>query len=385
MTTKQQRARNPAKGPTHPHRAEADASPQKSGPKLRRLRIRNYRAIDDLTLEIPAPRMAGDPDILVLGSRNGVGKTSVLEAVGLAVYATYKSSSFELAIPGTLMDIMVRAGAEEALIDASFESPGGGSEALRVGFHRETGLIRFSGKRFDAPHLGRFAAPPGHADIRFQALLGHDSEPLLRPPLLYFHSYRKVVEGNVEIGEILGASAAGAREERRDSPAERTPRATSAFKVEILRALMKRAGLFEDTVSASNGDDLEQLNKLTTRFAGGVIERLRPSRDNTIDLRVSPAGGGPSYSFDALSSGQKEIIATLFLVWKHTRAQPSVVLIDEPELHLNAEWHRSFVWALRELSGDNQYILATHSEDIFASVDEERRVLLSSTLPAAES
>jgi predicted ATPase len=192
------------------------------------------------------------------------------------------------------------------------------------------------------------------------------------------------VEGNVEIGEILGSSAAGAREERRDAPPERAARATSTFKVEILRALMKRAGLFEDTAAASNGDDLEQLNKLTMRFAGGVIERLRPSRDNSIDLRVSPAGGGPSYSFDGLSSGQKEIIATLFLVWKHTHDQPSVVLIDEPELHLNAEWHRSFVRALCDLPGDNQYILATHSEDIFASVDEERRVLLSSPPPAAE-
>ncbi len=334
-----------------------------------------------LVLEIPAPRMPGDPDVLVLGSRNGVGKTSVLEAIALAVFATQKTSTHDFKMPESLMDIMVRAGEYEATIDAGFERLGG-SEELHVAITRQVNLIQFEGKRFAAEHIGRFAAPPGKTDIPFPVLLGHEASPLVAPPLLYFHSYRKVLEGSVEIGDIVASSSSTAREEPPQTSAERRYRPTSTFKVELLRALMKRAGLFEDTAEASNGDDLDHLNRLMLRFAGGVIDKLRPSRDNSIDLRVSPAGGGPSYSFDGLSSGQKEIISTLFLIWKHTRKAPSIVLIDEPELHLNAEWHGSLVRALCELSSDNQYILATHSEDVFASVDEDRRVLLSSS-PAA--
>jgi predicted ATP-binding protein involved in virulence len=70
------------------------------------------------------------------------------------------------------------------------------------------------------------------------------------------------------------------------------------------------------------------------------------------------------------------MIATLFLIWRNTAEQPGIVLIDEPELHLNAEWHGDFVEQLRKLAPRNQYILATHSEEIFRSVDESRRALL---------
>ena len=81
-------------------------------------------------------------------------------------------------------------------------------------------------------------------------------------------------------------------------------------------------------------------------------------------------------TFDGLSSGQKEIISTLFLIWYHTKDKPSVVFIDEPELHLNAQWHRSLVNRLMKLAPNNQYIMATHSEDIMDSVEEDRRILL---------
>jgi predicted ATP-dependent endonuclease of OLD family len=52
------------------------------------------------------------------------------------------------------------------------------------------------------------------------------------------------------------------------------------------------------------------------------------------------------------------------------------VLIDEPELYLNAEWHWSLIRNMCQLAPDNQYIIATHSQDVFEAVDEDRRILL---------
>ncbi len=52
------------------------------------------------------------------------------------------------------------------------------------------------------------------------------------------------------------------------------------------------------------------------------------------------------------------------------------LLLIAPELHLNAQWHRSFINCLVKLAPNNQYIMATHSEDIMDSVDENRRLLL---------
>lgn len=113
------------------------------------------------------------------------------------------------------------------------------------------------------------------------------------------------------------------------------------------------------------------------RFAGGRIDKLRPLSDGSLELRVRPVDDpSASFSFDGLSSGQKEIISTLFLIWHATREAPGVVLIDEPELHLNAEWQRAFIQTLRLLNPRNQYIMATHSELIFNAVPEDRRFLL---------
>ena len=52
------------------------------------------------------------------------------------------------------------------------------------------------------------------------------------------------------------------------------------------------------------------------------------------------------------------------------------MLIDEPELHLNAEWHSQFIRYLYKLAPHNQYIIATHSQYIAESVEPYQRLLL---------
>ncbi len=188
---------------------------------------------------------------------------------------------------------------------------------------------------------------------------------------LLFHSYRKVQEGNPELGMMVERG----RSPRRFLP-PRYEVPMSAFKLRILRSLMGEADLFELAEDQEPDETIVKLNELVRLYAGGTISKLRPSPDNTVDFRVTPVNGGQSFTFDGLSSGQKEIISTLFLIWYHTKNNPSVVLIDEPELHLNAQWHRGFVRTVTQLAPQNQYIMATHSEDIMDSVDEDRRILL---------
>jgi predicted ATPase len=139
---------------------------------------------------------------------------------------------------------------------------------------------------------------------------------------------------------------------------------------------MGQASLFEGLDNSESASVLATLNELIERYCGGRIEKLRPLPDNRVAIRIKPSGGRDFFSFDGLSSGQKEIVATLFLIWRNTAERPGIVLIDEPELHLNVEWHGDFVEQLRRLAPHNQYILATHSEEFFRSVDESRRRVL---------
>ncbi len=51
--------------------------------KLRSISIKNYKGIDSFSIDFPMPTLFEDPDILVMGSENGLGKTSIIECSAL--------------------------------------------------------------------------------------------------------------------------------------------------------------------------------------------------------------------------------------------------------------------------------------------------------------
>ena len=347
------------------------------------LEVTDFKALDQLTLHFPAPTMANDPDVFVLGSRNGLGKTSVLEACALILAAARIEKGLRKEMlrnvgrryeerPVNLSDLFVRSGVEESTVAADLES---GQERVRLCLR----VSRNGWLTLEPDSISLLPLAQGDSAMQWEmeqqsdSLASFSPEPLAIPPLLYFHSNRRVSEGAPEFGAWVERGAR--RPVRWRRPGEK---GVSAFKMELLSLLMNKADLFE---SSENGKEesaksLEQLNQFIERYAGGRIDKLLPAADNTVDFRIAPSKGGPSFSFDGLSSGQKEVISTLFLVWRHTRKTPMIILIDEPELHLNPEWQRDFVQQIYSISPGSQLIIATHSEDIFGSVPEDRRILL---------
>lgn len=355
-------------------------SPTAAKPRIRLqyLALENFKAFDKLEIDFPPPRMKNDPDVFVMGSKNGQGKTSLLEACCILLLAgmtDHEEFSLNVALKGytdtpfDTADLLVHAGANEAKIKGSFVL---GDKAANISLTLDrSGTVSIEGKRLAFQEYLRkpFNNVASTRDLAF-LLAGQSGDPLLSPPLLYFHSYRKVQEGSPELGMMIDT----------DRPRRYRSRpgldVTSTFKLDVLRSLMSKGGLFENLDDSEANIVLNKLNDLMRQYAGGYIEKLRPSLDNTIEFRVTPNNGGPSFTFDGLSSGQKEIISTLFLIWRYTQNQSGIVMIDEPELHLNPEWHRSFIRNLSTLSPNNQYLIATHSEDVFSAVDKDRRLLL---------
>ena len=363
------------------NKGHTQSNKQPQSIKIRNLKIRNFKGLDDIELDFPVPQLKGDPDIIVIGSRNGLGKTSVLESCALLFLAASQDKiSLDRFIPSgisiNIPDLLIRGGEEEANISGEFfvyhQKFNVNLQISRTGnFKTNTDNSGFK-QLWDKKYFQLFYT---HENIErfFYRLMGLSPEPILLPHFIYFHSYRKIQEGGLELGTIVEDKSDISHKHR-----FRTEFPISTFKLEILRSLMSRGGLFENIDDTESTKVLETLNELMSRYASGTIEKLRPSPDNTIEFRVTPTNGGASFTFDGLSSGQKEIISTLFLIWKYTDSYPGIVLIDEPELHLNAEWHRRFIHNLYQLAPNNQYIIATHSEDIFASVESDRRILLSS-------
>jgi hypothetical protein len=281
---------------------------------------------------------------------------------------------------GSLLDItnlLVKAGHTKASIECKVEQ---NNKKLTVS------LDIINNKSFLSPHIkddngdeSSFGFSkkdyPKTLEYPLNNIFAFSSEPLIIPPLLHFNSYRKVQESKPELGMMTDDYPRNYDMQRRLG-IRNVVSSVSSIKLEIVRSLMGQASLFENTDKEQSERVLSQLNSLIKRYCGSQIDHLRPLPDNKIDIRIKPINGRDSFSFDGLSSGQKEMIVTLFLIWINTKDQPSIVLIDEPELHLNAEWHGDFVRQLYQLAPHNQYILATHSEEIFRSVDERHRSVL---------
>jgi hypothetical protein len=351
--------------------------------KIRKLHICNFKAFEDIEIDFPEPRMNEDPDVIVMGSKNGLGKTTVLEAVSILFFmAVFPESDLDLRdfsdVPinsswAFTVAQFIRAGKQESRISGDIEISGCLHQvSLTLG---RKGRIKIESS-IDPDSLILNSSLRDSHQAEQQLILslgGLTPDPLLLPRFMYFHSYRMVQGGNPTLGSIV--SKRTQPYVIRFFPEKEFP--ISAFKLEILRTMMIQSGFFKTNRNGENVEViLEKLQSLTERYAGGRIDKPEASQDNAIEFGISPVKGGESFAFDGLSSGQKEIISTFFMIWHHTHDSPGIVLIDEPELHLNAEWQIDFIRQLHKLVPENQYIIATHSEDIFSSVDQDRRMLL---------
>ncbi|MDD1437537.1 hypothetical protein MEN24_14405, partial [Dolichospermum sp. ST_sed10] len=55
------------------YKGHTQSDQQPKSIKIRNLKITNFKGLDDIELDFPAPQLKGDPDIIVMGSRNGGG------------------------------------------------------------------------------------------------------------------------------------------------------------------------------------------------------------------------------------------------------------------------------------------------------------------------
>lgn len=76
------------------------------------------------------------------------------------------------------------------------------------------------------------------------------------------------------------------------------------------------------------------------------------------------ADGGREYPFVTAASGEHVILHYLTQFAFPRPVNNSLILIDEPELHLHPLWIRQLYRALPEMGDNNQFILVTHSPEL---------------------
>jgi predicted ATPase len=119
--------------------------------------------------------------------------------------------------------------------------------------------------------------------------------------------------------------------------------------------------------SAGASDDLNETLKelFVTFFPDKTYEGVVPDPHGSIDFPVR-LSTGEVHDIDDLSSGEKEILYG-YLKLKNSTPRESVILLDEPELHLNPsllQGFADFYYRHLGIAQGNQLWLVTHSDTL---------------------
>lgn len=128
-----------------------------------------------------------------------------------------------------------------------------------------------------------------------------------------------------------------------------------------LRGVISHIRDIEDRIAhvLAPRDNLEAL-------INNLFHRKRLDLGSTIEV---VAGTDRQIRLAQLSSGEKQV---LYILIQTLRAGVSALLIDEPELSMHIEWQNSLIAGMRQLNPECQLIIATHSPEIMADLDETR-------------
>jgi energy-coupling factor transporter ATP-binding protein EcfA2 len=294
------------------------------------LSIRNFRGISELDLDFSGPD--GEPNgLVVLAGPNGCGKTTALEA------ALIVSGGSDL-ITGKRGEAAIRRGADTYEITAGFQD---------------------SASSWHTKDVPRSHHPPRARKV---------------VPYWYFSSWR--------VAQLVGPIDATVGQRSRQ-PARTDQNRLLTIKQRLVnRATTDR--FHSSTPGLGNYDAvITQINEAWREFypdAGHEFAvEVQAQRDEEVvgayDVFVRSADG-THLPVDLLSAGQLELFLFLSELALNSKQQ-GIVFIDEPELHLDPQWHRLIMRSLRKLQPRVQLIVATHSPEIYdAAASYERHYLV---------
>lgn len=334
--------------------------------RVTRLRIKEWRNLRDVDLEV-------DPDasLVCLVGENGTGKSAVLELLSAASHHLGIAQGVEIARGNPLeelheIEVVVQVPVDDLAIPDHLVTK------LEQAGHRWTGELRFSSKRaVGGAHQQTVAA--GDVPDPLAAQLGETVVGLLRQRKetqhLYLDADRAYPPVQIEphrYGEIW--------QQDWDSPEftrQWSYRPTRTLYEEWMKYFIgveercatehvtairraRDAGTSEPTFVDPFDSYKETLIQVLPHLHFVGVESMGQRRTPLFD------SAGLELAFSRLSGGEREI-AFLIGQIERFRLQRGLLIIDEPELHLNPDLLRNWLAFLRDTVNDGHVWIATHS------------------------
>lgn len=324
--------------------------------KVQQLRIAAFRGIDGLSLTL-------DPSLTVIVGDNGVGKTSVLDALAILLdnyLARWLRGSAQSA--ERLKDADIKIGCHTSSIALKVAHSNGmqGDWTLR----RQTRQGRI--KNLSASEFSGL-------NSLVRAVLSADEGKLTEAPLLIYYGQRRAV---LDLPRRIR------------SVSNQNPEAAfaDALKVGDLN--------FREFVSWFRDKSLQEAQhwRRDRHYVDAQLDCVRRAMTQATGLndptyRVPTPSGlcftkrGVELRVDQLSSGERSFLSLAGdLARRLAMLNPDapdplkgegVVLIDEVELHLHPKWQRRFIPWMMDTFPNCQFIVTTHSAQVLGEVKAE--------------
>jgi predicted ATPase len=304
--------------------------PQPPKVAIASLSIRDFRGIERLELDFRGPD--GRPNALVvLAGPNGCGKTALLEAALITAGGTKL-------ITGKRGRRAIRRGAKDYEIQAEFQN--------------DTATWRSK----DVPGLHQ---PP---------------VPITQVPHWYFSSWRAPhLIGPVDA--TVGRSGRRPAKNDQNRLLNVKQRLVNAATLERFENALPDLGRYSAVIDVINNAWRDFYPDAGHSFAVEVVTPKDPDASGSFDVYLRTPEGN-RLEIDLLSAGQLELFLFLSeLALNEERA--GIIFIDEPELHLDPQWHQLILRSLSRLQPCAQLVVATHSPAIYdAAASYERHYLV---------
>lgn len=346
----------------------SDPSPASARLAISGLEIRGYRSLRNVRWPEDGLGWEGRvPEAVLVGGINGSGKTTLLEAIfGVMSFMIGWEASEDT--PGRALEVLPRGGEHVELQLDTGEAGVQGVTVYSTGFDismLKDGSVAIEMPRLDESEARLFVSARTQDARRRLAGVCRRTDG---PSLLYFPTDRAVPIPSTRFKRPGSSEARESPIYRYSAPAEWEQSVEAVLYDARWRDLnAKEQG---DPASAVNFKAYE--DALSEFF--GDTKRFVWDRNGVLHVETKH---GDRHPLSSLSSGEKQVllfVAELFRRW----TPGSLVLLDEPELHLHESWLAALWGALRRLQRERggQVIVTTQSNYLFGLGGAGSRVVL---------
>ena len=373
--------------------------------KLSKVEITYFRCFESLAMDLL-------PDINVIVGANGAGKSSILDAIAIALYEVVAANGAggkrQRAIQGAALEptdihvdpratdpiegrqsfVQVRATAKDFYEVGEFSNSLLTDQPATLDWSEHIRFARPNTFSYDTRASEQLSQLNRYFKVVWEEIGKSSPQALIPLPVVAYYRASRRISGMPDLGDIFKVelSRIEAFANALNAGANFTAMCQWLYlrENEELRAQADRRGT--DPTEFSSLRAIRQALKSTIEGVERIYFDGSPPR-LMIDLQNS--GGLPqAFELAQLSDGYRSLLALVLDFarrlaqanpnWRNPLEAPGILLIDEVELHLHPRWQQTIIPSLRSAFPNTQLIVSTHSPAVLTTVRREHICLLGS-------